>query len=66
MWFFLLVTMTWQGWLTTTYVGPFPSHAACVAMREGTAERLVTQQWIAVGTMEPCQRQEAPHGYQRD
>lgn len=56
-WFFLLVTMTWDGTVSTTYVGPFPSEAACVAMRDTTARRVSLQQWIETATMEPCAKQ---------
>lgn len=56
-WFFLLVTMTWQGANTTTYVGPFPSEATCRAMREETALRVMQQAWVQFATMEPCKEQ---------
>lgn len=57
-WFFLLVSMTWDGATFTTYVGPFPSEFACHAMKEVTAQRVMQQQWIRVATMEPCREQE--------
>lgn len=55
LWYFLLTTMTWQGQLTTTYVGPFPSEQACISMRDRTALRVMTQGWVETSTMEPCQ-----------
>jgi hypothetical protein len=57
-WFFLLVSMTWDGHTFTTYVGPFPSEASCQAMKEETAQRVMMQGWIQFATMEPCQEQE--------
>jgi hypothetical protein len=57
-WFFLLVTMTWQGAVTTAYIGPFPSEAACQVMRERTALRVMQQQWVETATVEGCQLQE--------
>lgn len=53
-WFFLLVTMTWQGSITTSYIGPFPSLESCRSMREMTAIRVMQQQWVETATMEQC------------
>lgn len=58
-WFFLLVTMTWQGAVTTAYIGPFPSEESCRQMRETTALRVMQQQWVESATMEECKLQEA-------
>lgn len=57
-WFFLLITMTWQGHLTTAYIGPFPSKEACTQMRDRTALRVMQQGWVETATMEECKLQE--------
>jgi hypothetical protein len=56
-WFFVLVTMTWQGHITSSYIGPFPSKETCLFMRERTAMRLVEQQRTETWTIEACELQ---------
>jgi hypothetical protein len=57
-WFFILTSMTWDGTVSNTFVGPFPSETSCMEMRDHVARRVVTQQWIQVATMEKCAYQE--------